>query len=816
MSIEEAIVARAKSHVVGMRAMEILRFEASKGCSTELSNNSVSLEPPFVHFSELRKGFLPSEISVQMAPPKPSELVRVECFIPADYKLEWFRADRFLKELYGVSGRIGFEIIGNKHGIKIGFLLHKSDLDLVKVAFDGEYPQCQLMPVEPTYLPRNIYFHDFFPLSPYHHIQSAPQELLVSPYEPFVRAIAQISPPSQGFVQVLFEPARHNWRQNIESLLDIEFLAKSMADPNSPYLAQQLPSSELRHMAHAVETKAHFDKPFFFVALRSGVHTRESSFNTEALTAFGSLIHRDGQPLRYITEREYLQHFDLKKIREIFYHGLSYRPGFLLNSSELAALAHIPTIHEFVEAGLPIQVRETLELPLHYEHLMQGIEIGSGWYKGRRKLVCIPENLRRTGVHIVGKPDKGKTTTIEHMVLQDVEKGRGVAFLDPHGDSVKKLLDLIPKEHADRTIYLDFGDFDWVPLWNPLQNVAIEDRGRTADELVGSIKSIVKANAWGDRLERILTCGFLGLLPLPDATFFDLVTLFQDSGKKKDDKRRLLKDRILEAADDEVVRVFWERDFDNYRRDDFAPVQHKISKLMTHNRTVSLMLSQPESRIDFREIMESEKILLLDLSGLGPHTRGVMGCFLLAFLYNTAISRSRIDPDDRKTFSIYCDEAHKLTTDTLEDMLAECRKFGIKLTLAHQFLSQFQKSKVDALTTVGTTIIFNVDIADANYLVKDLQGKVEPGDLAKLKKGEAIVRIDTDIIKISTPKPKKIPESSYRQEIIRKSREQYCAKAEEIREHIQGKHKRVRTGHLQQATIMNDLGKEPLIYDEFE
>ncbi len=71
-------------------------------------------------------------------------------------------------------------------------------------------------------------------------------------------------------------------------------------------------------------------------------------------------------------------------------------------------------------------------------------------------------------------------------------------------------------------------------------------------------------------------------------------------------------------------------------------------------------------------------------------------------------------------------------------------------------------------------------------------------------------------MKISTPKPKKMPKASYKQEIIRKSRERYCANAEEIRQHIQGKHNRVRASHLQQAIFMDDLGKEPLTYDEFE
>ena len=70
---------------------------------------------------------------------------------------------------------------------------------------------------------------------------------------------------------------------------------------------------------------------------------------------------------------------------------------------------------------------------------------------------------------------------------------------------------------------------------------------------------------------------------------------------------------------------------------------------------------QPENRIHFRRIMDEGKILLVNLANMGSEVREVLGCFLLAILRITAISRSDIPADQRKPFHIYCDEAHRFT-----------------------------------------------------------------------------------------------------------------------------------------------------------
>ena len=44
------------------------------------------------------------------------------------------------------------------------------------------------------------------------------------------------------------------------------------------------------------------------------------------------------------------------------------------------------------------------------------------------------------------------------MVIQDIRNGEGVCFIDPHGDAVEELLNLIPPERAEDVIYFNPSD----------------------------------------------------------------------------------------------------------------------------------------------------------------------------------------------------------------------------------------------------------------------------------------------------------------------------------------------------------------------
>jgi len=776
------------------KAKAIIAAEVNKGCEGMILPHPVALEPAFsplmapkdVMALQDRPGW------VQEAPPGEEDLVRYRVWISPNQPFKWDCFELFLKQLSLVTYRVGLEIAGNQERIVITLLCHRTDAPIVTTAFRGTLRFCRLSLQEDSSLAgmepeawEEINFNDYYPAPPYSHLLTRPEELHASPYECLITAMANLSKSAVGLYQSLFQPVSpdHNWHRNIESLLDLEYivgLSNSMG--HSQHYLQQAPSGSLQQMAGQVQTKAHNDKPFYCVACRLAVvGAAEARHNhLKALAVFSSLFQHGGRPLSFLTEADYKAVLSPPQIREMFLHGLVYRPGFLVNSAELAGLVHFPPTNIVEPLGLSTLRMDTMEtLPIAEGKLTEGTPIGTCSMAGTDRTICIPLLIRMRHAHLIGRPDMGKSTLEEYMIMDDIGHGYGVTVLDPHGDLVQRLLALIPEEYVDRVIYFNPGDAaGWVPIWNPMQRVPGQDIGRMADDLIGVLKSFI--TGWGDRMEHILRHCIFALLHLTGSTFLDITDILRRSSKESETIRRL----ILDVVESQEARQFWQHDFMDYRADELGPAKHKLSKLLISG-TVSLMLSQPHSAFNFQRVMDDGMIFLGNLSNLGTEARGILGGLILTTIHTTVLARSEVGPGERRPHHVYLDEAHRFVTDSLEEIIAETRKYGVSLTLAHQYLRQFSSAKTDAISSVGTAIVFNVDSDDATRLAKDFQGLVEVKDVLNLKQRQAIVRCGTDIARITTPLRLTAPQHNCRERIIRHSRQMYCMPAPEVRQMIE-------------------------------
>ena len=788
MAIERALLANAQSYVLVAKAQEIVRREVWKGCLPVISSHPVMLEPvykPIRVASEVREREVPVPWTLD-APPPEGELVRLQVWISPDQQCDWLRSEVLLKQLACVRRRVALEILGNQERIAIQLLCHRDDLLVVQTAFAGPFEQCRLSICGSDVLrelPSGSWdeaeFWDFYPPPPYSHLFTSPEELKRSPYPTLVTALAGIPPPALGIYQVVFAPVSpdHDWHQNVQALVDLEYAIKLQGGLSSAQrYAQQIPSGDLRQMAMDVEVKAHNDKPFFAGALRIGAVGAgpRAEAVVRSLAVVASLIQHGGRPLDCVLAEDYRSRLSCEAIRSMFTDGLTHRPGFLLNSWELVSLVHVPPFGVIEHLERVLSPLETLPPG---DELRAGTHIGFCTYADVRQPVCIPDNQRDKHAHFIGGTGMGKSSTMEHMCLQDISRGHGVTVIDPHGTLVQRLLGLIPREHADRVIYVNPGDPNWVTIWNPLRCRSAVGPYRIADDLVGAFKRVVEG--WGDRLEHLLRHAILALAHLEGASLLDVSDLLRPKSEESDRLRSL----ILKAVDDEVSRQFWRQGFQGYTSADLAPPQHKLSKLLTSG-TVSLMLSQSDSSFDLRDVMDSGKLLLVDLSSVGSEVRVILGCFLLSLLYQTALTRGTAPDDPQLPFHIFCDEAHLFMTDAIEDLVAQMRKFKVSLTLAHQYLRQFPIQKADALSTVGSTIIFRVNTADARRLIRGLQGLVEEEDLFKLDVGQAIARIGSHVVRFRTLPPLEIPEDNCRMHIIERCRSLYYRPVDAVRRAI--------------------------------
>lgn len=825
MSMPQALIARAQPDLVAARAQAIVATEIAKGCQLDLSPNPLALEP---HFQELatRAGLLPQELdhdSIIEAIPDPLEIIRLQAWIAPDQELDWTRCESFLKQLQTATNRVGFEVRGNCRSIALSFFCRQKDLPILRTAFEGEYHQSELIhsgtadPIgENEGYPFDLTFNDYFPSPPYSHLLTCPGELKASPLESLLGSLGTIESPAEGFYQALFQPVdpAHNWHQNVETLLDLEYSMKLVSgfQPWQRY-SQQAPSGDLHHMAGEVITKAHNDKPFFCLALRVGVINGGEDARTwlSGLSTFINLFQHGGRPLNRLTDQDYANLFSSAQMHQMFRLGLTYRPGFLVNSMELAGPVHLPGLRILEHRKVPFIPLDVLSMSA--VGLNEGTLVGFANYGSRKLPIRISQHLRKRHTHVIGRPGTGKSSLLEHMIKSDIEADHGVAVLDPHGDLVERLLCLIPEDKIDKVVYLNPGDPDWIPIWNPFDYTPGQDIGRTSDDMVRAIQSFVSSGSWGDRMEHILRNICFSLIPMPHSTIFDLASLLRN----KSEESKQLRQEILKYVDNESVRQFWLQDYDKYGKDEMGPPRNKLSKLLVSG-SVSLMLSQPDNWINLRQLMDEGLILLVNLSTVGSMAREVLGCFILSLLHLNALSRSSIPREERKQFDIYCDEAHRFMTDALEDLIAETRKYAVSLNLAHQYMSQFGQSKIDAFSSVGASIIFNVDERDARFLTKDMRGKVKPEDLTCLELAEAVGRIGTEMIRFTLPPPLETNRTDIRDQIIALSRERYYRSLPEVRKMIRRRNERwvVPFRDLSAESRIAAGGVEEFVYDEFD
>ncbi len=558
-----------------------------------------------------------------------------------------------------------------------------------------------------------------------------------------------------------------------------------------------------------VDRKAHSDKPFYFATVRVGIvgDIAPCPGEINALATFINVFRHGGKPLNTTSPQRFKEHLSDIHLKDMILLGRSYRPGFLVNSRELSGLAHLFPIKCATDREIPSPLLE--KLTIRNDNNESGTLIGVCEHAGRLQPIHIPPATRDLATHLIASSGMGKSTIMINMFLQDIQAGQGAVFIDAHGDAIQNLLGLIPESDVNRCIYFNPDDPNWIPLWNPLQLSTNTQPHVLADNFVSAFERV--SRDWGDRLATILRNGIIGLAECPESTLLDLFNL----ARRKTDESEEIRERVIENASDDSVRNFWDKDFlKDYKEEALTAVKHKLTRLMPGG-TIKAMFSQSENRLNFRSIMDEGKILFVDLAPLGADSRKLLGSLILTLFHTTALSRFDTPPKDRKRFAIYADEAHLfVSADAIESIVTQTRKFGVNLCIANQYTSQFRSQQIDALSSVGTTIMGRLDAKDSRFYIKDLQGKVEVDDLTSLERYEMIARIGTEVARIKTLPLSSQHNDATRLKIIEQTHANYCISRQSF-EMAKARRKQKKPVDLNSDVRQQNINAADLSYDEF-
>ncbi len=406
-------------------------------------------------------------------------------------------------------------------------------------------------------------------------------------------------------------------------------------------------------------------------------------------------------------------------------------------------------------------------------------------FRNQRKKFGIKLDDRRRHIYIVGKTGMGKTELLKNMAIQDIQQGRGVGFVDPHGEAAEELLDFVPKERIDDVVYFNPADLNFPTAFNVMEKVDVEHRHLVASGLMGVFKKIWP-DVWSARMEYILNNSVLALLEYPNSTLLGINRLLADPEYRKN---------VVENIKDPVVKSFWINEFARYTQryevEATAAIQNKIGQFISAP-LIRNIVGQTASAVDMRKIMDEGKILILNLSKgrIGEDASKLLGGLLITKLQLAAMSRVDIPESQRRDFFLYVDEFQNFATESFVNILSEARKYRLSLILAHQYIAQMEEGVRDAVFgNVGTLISFRVGAEDAEYLEKEFSPEFTAQDLVNLPKYQIYLKLMVDGVagrpfSAETLPPFEKPTVSYREQIIKRSREKYATPREVVEEKI--------------------------------
>jgi hypothetical protein len=405
-------------------------------------------------------------------------------------------------------------------------------------------------------------------------------------------------------------------------------------------------------------------------------------------------------------------------------------------------------------------------------------------YRDIRKRFGIKDKNRRAHMHVIGKTGTGKSTLLLNMIVSDMRGENGVGLIDPAGDLAEGLLDFVPKERIEDVIYFNPGDQECPIGFNPLENVDPDRKHLLASGLISSLKHAFP-EFWGPRLEYILRNALLALLDHPGNTLLDIPPLLTDKDVRQ---------RVVEGVKNPEVRRFWLSEFEKYsawlKNEATSPILNKVGPYLS-TPLIRNIVGQAKSGFRMREVMDNKKILIVNLSKgrIGEDNCALLGAMIMAQVQLAALSRSRVPEKDRVPFYLYADEFYNFTTLSFADALAEARKYGLSLTLAHQYLGQLdEKIREAVFGNVGTLISFRIGQEDAKALAREFYPVFNEEDLVNLANYHICLKLMIDGITsqafsaITLPQPE-CPES-YRDEAIRASQNTYSRPRAQVEREI--------------------------------
>ncbi len=594
------------------------------------------------------------------------------------------------------------------------------------------------------------------------------KNLPVDPLNEISNALSKLETVTEGAaIQIILSPAPAGWRQGSRHIAQHMQAGKRLKDAHPETFASLVGKSTLQGVGRILlqqDTKSQTLTEKKTVVLtpeeQELVKTIDAkasqvafSVNIRLLASAATkaraesiLSHMENSFTQF--ENPEVNSFRVKKrtaLKRAAYHYIfrNFDPdaAMILTPDEVASFFHFPISTtetpkiKWLKAGAappPINIPK------------EGILLGYNDYRNTQTEIRITDNDRRRHMYVVGQTGVGKSNYLQEMAKQDARSGKGFCFIDPHGDAIEDILTAIPKERAEDVIVFDPADIARPIGINMLEYDPQHPEQKTfvINEMIGIFDQLYDMKSTGGPMfEQYMRNAMLLIMEHPESGS----TLMEIPKVLADEEFRRYK---LAHCTNPIVRDFWLKEAEKAGGEAALAnmVPYITSKLTTFisNDMMRPIIAQQESALNFRELMDQGKIVLINLSKgkIGEINARLLGMVVVGKILMAALSRVDQPEAERRDFYLYLDEFQNVTTTSIAQILSEARKYRLVLVLAHQFIGQLKEEISKAVFgNVGSLIAFRVGPEDAEFLEKQFAPVFTAHDIVNVDNYQAFARL---------------------------------------------------------------------------
>jgi len=637
------------------------------------------------------------------------------------------------KQKFSFQPTVSFEIVAKSEDIKFYVWTPKKLQDLIEKQIHGAYPDAEIVEVQEynifseegkvAYKSLQLKKSNFYPIKNFKDLPTDPLASLTS-------ALAKMGEKEAAAIQILISPADSSWQGEGSS-----FVSQTKKQESDPEKAKYATGAKTLEAVEAKIAKPGFETSIRIVCVAPIVDTARAHLENIS-GAFEQLSGEfNGLGTRKIRSKGAFMEDFIYRYQPMF-HLMGSRPS-ILNSEELATVFHFPNksvttphIHWIYSKTAPAPS----EIP------SQGLYLGTSSYRGIRRPVYIEDDDRRRHMYIIGKTGTGKTELLKDLIMQDIRAGRGICYLDPHGDAIADLLSMIPPERAEDVIYFNPGDTSRPMGLNLLEAKTEDQKHFVATSVINMMYKLFdpyKTGIVGPRFEHAVRNAMLTAMAEEGSTFVEVMRILTDANFVQD---------ILPKVTDPIVRRYWTDQIaqtaDFHKSEVLDYIVSKFGRFVT-NKMIRNIIGQSQSSFSFREVMDSGKILLINLAKgeIGEENSNFLGLVLVPRILMAAMSRQDIPEEARRDFYLYVDEFQNFATPDFAQILSEARKYRLNLCVANQFIGQVEEEVKNAVFgNVGTIMCFRVGVTDASYLAHEFSPIFGEDDLLNIERYHTYIK----------------------------------------------------------------------------